>query len=249
MPLGEVGTFSDWAISYMEVRGSTVEGRHNAVLVGGAGAVGSFSEDPEEDGEVEQDAEAYGAPGIVFRPRPPEEVDVPDGTETLGAEAMAARVGDKLVPLAWRDLRFNRIYANPKAGSVALVGYGGGFLAFEDSSNSGDQKATVCVLYCPREFSNGVHAKAHSLIMNPVENTVALLHGDGMAMVMDPDNGITLRADATTYANLQPGKCTIVADSINLRGIVALGADTTTAVPLLPGAASQPTPSVYFSPA
>ena len=245
MGLGDVQAFSSWTISYMEVTGSSVEGNHHAVLVGGSSGVGSFTEGL--SGEIEQDAEAYGAPGIVFRPRPAEDVDTPTGVETLKAEAMAARVGDRLVPLAWRDLRFNRVYANPKAGSVALVGYGGGFLAFEDtSSNTGDQKGTICVLYCPREFTAGVHAKAHSLIMDPVQNTIALLHGDGMAVVMDPDNGITMRADGTTYMNLQPGKFTVVADSINMRGCVALGANTLLAVPLAPG--GTPSPSVYVSP-
>jgi NAD-dependent dihydropyrimidine dehydrogenase PreA subunit len=246
---GEVSQFSNWTLSYFRVTGSTVDGHHSAVLVGGSGAVGGFTDDPEDEGETESETEAYGAPGVVFRPRPPEEVDTPDGPRTLAAEAMAARVGEKLVPMAWRDLRFNRVYSNPRAGSVALVGYGGGFLAFDDTTeDSGDQRATVCVLYCPREFSGGVHSKAHAIILDPVENTVAILHGDGMALVMDEDNGITCRADRTTYWNLQPGKFTCVADSINLRGNVALGANTLAAVPLLAGAASQPTPSVWFSP-
>jgi hypothetical protein len=245
----DVTAFSNWTVSFLEVTGSTVYGPHHAVLVGGGAGVGSFDEDDALGGEQAQDAEAYGAPGIVFRPRPPEDVSTPDGSQRLAAEAMAARTGDGLVPMAWRDLRFNRVFPAPKPGTVALVGYGGGFLAFDDTAgNSGDQKATLGTLYVPYQFSGGVPAKAMVITVDPETEALQLIHGDGFAISMTPDEGIVMRADAETFARMKPGEMLFHAAKIMLKGNVYLGAQAEVGVPLLAGGASPPCPTLYLSP-
>lgn len=226
-------TLGNWATVTVLVEGSTVDGPHNAVLLGGGG-IGGLEDD---EGEIGQDIEAFGAPGIVWRPRVPEEID----GETVGAELVALRASDSLLPASVRDLRWNRAFPAPKPGTVALVGYGGGFFS-QDDTDSGD--GTVQVIYCPYAFSGGVATKAHSIIVDPDEESITIVHGDGFAVVLQKDEGITLRADGTTFINLKPGKCTIVADSINLRGCVAAGADTVAAVALNAGSVS---PSFYVS--
>lgn len=245
----DVTTFSNWTLSYLEITGSTVYGPHNAVLMGGGAGVGSLDEGDSEGGEQAQDAEAYGAPGIVFRPRPPEDVETPDGTQRIGAEAMGARTADGLVPMAWRDLRFNRVFPAPKPGTVALVGYGGGFLSFDDTAGtSGDQKATLGTLYVPYQFSSGVPAKAMVLTVDPETEALQLIHGDGFAISMTPDEGIVMRADAATFARMKPDEVLFHAKKIMLKGNVYVGAQAEVGVPLLPGSSSPPCPTLYLSP-
>jgi hypothetical protein len=227
-------SLSGFVFTVLRVIGSTVVGRHSAVMVGGEGGVGGLGDfNADEAGERVEDAEAFGAPGIVFRPRPPSQHD---GDE-LAAEALAGRLSGRDVPVAWRDLRLNRNYPAPKAGSVALVGYGGGFLSFEDTSSL-ESVATLYVKY---------GSKAHAFVLDPAQESIMVIHGDGLAITMDPDNGITLRADATTYATLAPGKFFVQASSIGLQGNVALGANTTTATPLTAGPVAPTRPSVFLS--
>jgi hypothetical protein len=64
---------------------------------------------------------------------------------------------------------------------------------------------------------------------------------------MTEADGIVLRGDEKTRLVIKPGKIEATAGSIALSGIVALGANTAAALPLLPGLATQPTPSVFFS--
>jgi hypothetical protein len=259
MPVGEVSAMSDWTISYMEVRGSIVEGHHNAVLVSGAGAVGAFDEDASSDGETGEDVEAYGAPGIVFRPRPPEEVDTPDGKRTLQAEAMAARVAGDLVPLAWRDLRFNRVYSAPKSGSVALVGYGGGFHSLEDTqAKSGDKLATTHVIYAPFDYAGDIPQKAHAIIIDSEPEpapgvggpSISIMHGAGQMILMNDEGQLTLASADGDYLQVEPGKITLQAAQLVLNGgAVVVGNPMGAIVPLTPGAASPPCPRLWLNPA
>jgi hypothetical protein len=227
-------------LSFVRVLGSTVVGEHSAVLFGGEGAVDDV-DDPLKLGASDTftDAEALGSLGLVVRPRPPETIQ----GKVLGAEGIGARLGSSTVPLGLRDLRLNRRFGSPKPGSVALVGYGGGFLAFDDT----DSKETRATLYVPYSFAGGFPAKAMTIAIDPEAESMMLVHGDGYAVVLDKDNGITLRGDGSTWLRVGQGKIEMVAASISARGIVALGADTSAAVPLLPSLATQPTPSVFFS--
>lgn len=229
--------FGQFVITYLSVTGSTIDGPHNAVLVGGTTGVGSATDDSKA--ETAQDSEAYGAPGIVFRPRPPEKI----GDETIGAESMAFRAPDGAIPLAWRDLRFNRVYANPKAGSVALVGYGGGFHSLEDTTAGyNGKKATTHVLYAPYAFDgNGTPQKAHAVIIDtePGSECVSIVHGEGQSIVLTKEKQIMLSIDANTWAQMKAGQFNVQADQIALIGTVMVG-HPTTSVALLGGAASQP---------
>jgi hypothetical protein len=72
---------------------------------------------------------AFGAPGVVWRPRPPENGKV---TETIWA-----RLAGKLLPIAWRDLRWHKAAPSPAVGTIMLVGYGGGYLRFKDVDAGG----------------------------------------------------------------------------------------------------------------
>lgn len=228
-------SLSGFVFTFLRVLGSTVVGRHSAVTVGGEGGVGGLGDfNADEPGERVEDAEAFGAPGIVFRPRPPS----PHDGDELAAEALAGRLGGRDVPVAWRDLRLNRNYPAPKAGAVALVGYGGGFLSFEDTGSAKESTATLYVKY---------GSKAHAIVLDPAQESIMVIHGDGLAITMDPDNGITMRADELTYANLAPGKFFVQASSIVLKGNVAAGANPLAAAPVAPALATLASPSVFLS--
>lgn len=241
----DVTLFSNWTISYVEVQGSVVHGPHNAVLVGGSGAAAGG-----EDGEQTQDAEAYGALGIVVRPRPPSSVpDGAGGTETVGAEAMAARTSDGLVPLAWRDLRLNRAFPAPKPGTVAVVGYGGGFVSFDDTdTESGDQLASRVTLYCPFQFASGVGAKAHAVVLDPDENSVSVVHADGAAVVLTEDATILKGPDGTAFIELSDGKIVINAPQVVVRGGMLIGDESLpTPFPVVYMLAGVPIPSTLIT--
>lgn len=219
----------------LKVVGSTIAGPHNAVLVGGDG-IGGLSTENNANGEKTTDSEAYGALGLVVRPRPPVQID----EETISAEAFSVRTVDGLIPLSWRDVRLNRVFPAPKAGTIALVGYGGGFLSLEDTP---DTLRTAVTLYVP------YGDKAMAIAIDPDQESIMLLHGDGYAVILDADNGITQRSKTgASWTNLKDDSFKVVAQTISLQGNVALGANTAAAIPLLPGPASQPTPSVFFSP-
>lgn len=239
----DVTRLGNWAISFVQVTGSTISGPHHAVLVGGEGAVAGLEEG--DAGESKPDCESFGAPGIVFRPRAPEQVSTPDGTETVGAEAYALRSGDGLIPFTWRDLRLNRAFPAPKPGTVAVVGYGGGFLAFDDTeANSGDQKATINTLYCPYSFSGGVPAKAHAIILDPDEEDVKIVQGDGTSVLLSSDGAIVRSPNGATRIEISDtgikivGNVSVVGNMVV--GINPLVPSPKTAMVLAVGAGSPP---------
>lgn len=205
-------------ITYLAVDGSAIEGPHSAVTIGGRTGVGK---------ETVQDAEAWGAPGIVFRPRPPEKI----GTGMVGAEAVAARTGERLRPLAWRDLRFNRVIGAIKAGTVALVGYAGGLLRFDDLDAEDDGftppkkiKQSRAELRVPYKFQSGVAQKAHTIVLDPESETITITHGDGATITLSKERVVKVAAD----------KFEVEATNINLIGTVSAGdASGTSPVALL----------------
>lgn len=253
------GITSDDLFVTMRVTGSSIAGPSSAVLIGGKGLGGFGFGDPDEGGEEINDAEAYGAPGIVFRPRLAETIE----DERVGAEAMSARMSYGLVPLAWRDLRWNRAFPGPEPGTMAFVGYAGGSLAWEDLEEDAEnwtpppgssgpppkvmnQRGTLYVPYA--KDGNGTPLKAHVIQLDP-SGALQVIQGDGYSITLDPDNGIVLRdSSGSSWISMKDGKIDIVGQQVNIRGNVALGANPEAGLPLLPGPASQPTPSVFFSP-
>ena len=203
----------------------------------------------EEDGSGDQTAEkqvGYTGLGLVGWPPPPQKLD---GT-VFDADVVYVKQGDELVPIAWRDLRLNRCFpAGIKQGTIALAGYGGGFYSLDlTPASSGSQKANIHVLYCPFDFdSNGVPQKAHVITLDPATNSMGMIHADGFAIMLDGDNGITMRASTTTWFNMKAGEITLVADKITAQGNVALGAQPLAAAPLLAGPVAPARPSVFLS--
>jgi len=223
----DLGSFASWIVSFFRVTGSTVSGPHFAVSVGGEGAADGAEEG--STGEADPSCEAFGAPGIVFRPRLPEEVDTPDGTETLSAESYAVRTGDGMVPLAWRDLRFNRAFPAPKPGSVSFVGYGGGFFSQDDTeTNCGDQKATLQTLYVPYAFSGGVPAKAHCIIVDPENEDIKIIQGDGNSVLVTKDGVVIRSANGANRIEISDAGINLVG-IVNVVGTMTVGID-----PLVP---------------
>lgn len=228
---------TDLALSFVRILGSTVAGPHGAVLEGGEGTVGAL--DDESAGEQFTDVEAYGALGLVVRPRPPETID----GEQLEAQGVAVRKGGLLYPLSRRDLRLNRRFPNPKPGSVALVGYGGGFLAFDDNGD----KESVCTLYVPYDFNGaGVPQKAHTITVDPTGNAISLLHGDGGQFVLLPDKEAMLISDNSTWLKIKPGKIDMQAETVTMAATVIIG-NPTTALALAGSTATLPSTRLLYS--
>jgi hypothetical protein len=225
--------FVGYGMTTFQVGGSSVSGPFGAVRYAGAGTV---------EGEGTQDAESFGAPGIICRPRPPSTVTGLDGSTQydVGLESVGARMGDSIRPVAYRDLRLNRAFPAPAEGTMAFVGYGGGFLSFSDDA----AKQSITTLYVPYDFDgDGVPAKCHTIVLDPQQEKVAVIQGDGRSIILGPD-GIVMRCDRTTHVTIGPGTCTIIADKIILQGNVCAGADSVGAVPLTPGVSS---PSFFVS--
>lgn len=238
-------------LAYARITKSSL-GAKNGHLLFDTVSLGDERDERGADSDVRDGQEAYSGP-VVFRPPAGKDRAKPD----LLLEALAARTSDGLVPFAFRDERIlywlNRgsdTPSVPKAGQVVYPGYGGAMLSFEvkDSANG---PVNVVVLYCPYDRdSNGVPQKAHMVMLDPTpgNEAVALVHALGLAITMTEADGIVLRADETTRLVVKPGSIAGSAGSISWQGNVALGANTATAIPLIPGAATQATPSVFFSP-
>lgn len=204
--------------------------------------------------DIRDQQPAYSGLGLLGRPPDSKDAEEPD----LLAEALGARTSDGgIIPFAYRDQRIlkwlNRgssTATTPKKGQIMLAGYGGAFLAF-DLLESDSGPTNIAVLYVPFDRdSSGVPQKSHMIMLDPTpgNESIALVHASGLALTMTEEDGIVLRGDQTTRFVVKPGKIEATAGSIALSGIVALGANTAAAIPLLPSVSSQPTPSVFFSP-
>ena len=245
-----VSDLGNWFLSWMGITGSTVSGEHSAVLVGGEGACSGFSDD--NTGEKAVDCEAYGALGIVVRPRTPEAVETSDGLTTLQAESIGCRSGDGMTPLAWRDLRLNRAFPAPKSGSVAMVGYAGGFIAIEDVMQKGESadlpsggpnpnatQNSVITTYCPygrpSGEKEGAPTKAHCVVLDPVEETVSIIQGDGSSVLLSPDGAIVRAADGVARIQIENGGKITIVGNVTVVGTVVAGVN-----PAKPGGAGVP---------
>ena len=235
----------------MGITGSTVSGEHSAVLVGGEGACSGFSED--NTGEKAVDCEAYGALGIVVRPRTPEAVETKDGTTTLQAESISYRSGDGMTPLAYRDLRLNRAFPAPKPGSVAMVGYAGGFVAIEDALQKGESadlpngtanpnatQNSLITTYCPygRPSKEGAPTKAHCIVLDPVEETVSVIQGDGSSVLLSSEGAIIRAADGVARIQIENGGKITIVGNVSVVGTMVVGVNP--AIPTPPTPAGVP---------
>ncbi len=215
------------------------------------GGIGSFSEDDAETefGEVADEQPAFGALGVISNPLPPETIAGLD----YAAEVVCAVTSDGLVPIGWRDLRLEKAFPGGiKQGSTSLAGYGGGFITLDlTAADSGSKKANIVVAYCPYQFGgDGTAAKAHSIILDPTpgNESVTITHGDGFQFAIDSEGFKFFTPDSQTWAQFKQGAFFLQADSIMLKGNVAVGSQPEAGLPLLAGAASPPCPSLWVSP-
>jgi hypothetical protein len=246
------GAAFDFIAGFGRVIGSSVSKQTKAILSKVVG-IGPLDPDTEDDeaGELADEAETFGALGVVSRPLPPSKI----GNRDVHCEALYMRSSDGLVPVSWRDLRLDSALSpTPSAeiapGTTSLAGYGGGFVSLGlTDSNSGSKKASIGVSYIPYQFdASGVATKSHTIISDPTpgNESISVIHGDGLCVTLSSE-GILLRADSNTWGVMKPGTFLINAASIVLQGNVSLGANPATAVPLLAGPASPPSPSVFVS--
>lgn len=244
----------DQVVAFVRVLGSTLLGsaREPVFNVSAIGDFDSLDADP-GGGETAPEQLGHAPLGFVARPL--------DADDDGFAEAIALRVDGGLQPLGWRDLRINRMLnpddpgATPAKGQQLFAGYGGAFLSHSMTEEpSGDRRANISVWYVPHDFSGRTPGKAHAIIIDPTEgnSSLQLVHADGMRVVLTEDTGngpgILLAVNGETFLRMSDGELTLAADKIMAKGNVYLGAQAEAGVPLLAGALSPPSPSVYVSP-
>jgi hypothetical protein len=237
----------DIALGFFDVVGTAFGQRAKGLLVTLAGARGTTLDDSKGEKAPNQQAWNAGTLAVLANPL--------DGTTSgtpLRAGVVGARTADGVVPLAWKDPRIDRAFPNgvPK-GTVALAGYGKAFHSIGVVDASDPNTSAVHTLYAPFEFdADGVPTKAHAIVIDttPGKTSIQLVHADGYFLQLQEGKGIRGAVDDSTFFQMKPGVFSVQAASINLQGNVALGADTSIAVPLLGGSASPPGPSVFISP-
>jgi hypothetical protein len=137
-----------------------------------------------------------------------------------------------------------------------FVGYGGAFLSHAmTAENTGSKKGNVSTLYVPHDFDgSGVPQKAHAISIDPTpgNSSITLVHASGLVLTLTEDAGagpgIVASVDASTFLRMSAGELTLQAAKVMLKGAVYLGAQAEAGLPLLPGVASPPGPSVFVSP-
>jgi hypothetical protein len=237
----------DYIAAFGRALASSVDPKTKVVMVQVAG-IGSMDPlAPEEGANANQQGEQaekmpeMGPLGMLWRHLPPGKLD----GRTVHADVVCLKTADGLVPVAWRDLRLYKAFPDGLAeGQIAVAGYGKGFYSLTLNADG----ENIHVIYCPYDFNaSGTPAKAHCVILDP-DQGVSIAHADGMAITMHQQT-LTLRSDTGgARIFMQGDQITQQASKIILQGNVAVGANPAAAVPLLPGAASPPCPSLWLSP-
>lgn len=252
---------ADFVAQFAKVLGSSIaesaEGDKNPVQYHVVGLPGwdLTGDEPlidEDDtvAEVSAEATVYGAHGVTGRPLPPST----SGGTSEHAEVVCLRMSDGLVPIAVRDVRLRMGGDAPLEGTVALVGYGGGYHSISPVDNDDLDKGAIQVIYCPYDFTSGVAAKAHSIVLDPtpLNESIMVVHAEGMAITMSGQNldskqSLTMKnASGDAWLRLDNDGITLNG-KIVLNGSVIVG-DPLTSVPLLAGVASPPCSVLFVSP-
>ncbi len=247
-------SFLNHVLEFCKVIASSVGGTNTTTLYNLTG-IGGFDDDDSDAGaEQAHEQECFTGLGLIGRPLPPE--------GELFCEALSARTEDGLVPLAFRDLRLHRALnpggtpTTPAAGQLMFVGYGGAFLSHAlTAANTGSRKGNVSTLYVPHDFdAGGVPQKAHAISIDPTpgNSSITLVHASGLVLTLTENAGagpgIVASVDDSTFLRMSAGELTLQAAKVMLKGAVYLGAQAEAGLPLLPGVASPPGPSVFVSP-
>lgn len=264
MKTGGSQEVADYVVQFGKVSGSTVlSDSTGAPLwnIAGIGEMDAELDTPEliyddDKGERTDDADVFGSLGIVGRPLRPTTLL---GVQDEHAEVACLRTADGLVPLATRDIRTKMQGNGPAEGTIALVGYGGGFHSISPLlTKSGDNEENISsidgathVIYCPYDFdSSGVAQKAHTITIDPTEGneSIAIVHADGQAVLLQNDGSIqTQSPDGQSFIKIEDGKITLQSDQVVFNGSVYIG-DPLLGIPLLAGPASPPCPRLFVSP-
>jgi hypothetical protein len=251
---------ADWVVEFAKVVGSGLasipggESKPVQYSVAGVPELDLSGDTPQvtvddDTGEVDTDRDVYSALGVTGRPLPPGDAEF--------AEVVCVRMADGLVPIAVRDIRLRMGGNAPGEGTVALVGYAGGYHSITPVDNTDLDKGSIHVIYCPFDFSGGVAQKAHVITLDPTSGneSISLVHADGQAIFLQSDDSIQLQsngvpAGTTTKQSsikIEPGKITLQADQIVNNGSVYVG-DPLLGVPLLAGVLSAPCPRFFVAP-
>ncbi|MEA3225139.1 MAG: hypothetical protein U9Q07_04250 [Planctomycetota bacterium] len=206
-----------------------------------------------DDTGEKEDADIFGQIGIVARPLPP----TTSGTVSEHAEVVCIRTSDGLVPVAARDIRLKMFGVAPNEGTVALVGYGGGYHSIAPVDNSDLTKGAIQTIYCPYDFnSSGVAQKAHSITIDPTagNEAISVVHATAGSFLMY-DGGVQppwqrmQSPDGQTFVMVEDGKLTLQSDQLILNGgMVVVGNPLGPIVPLIAGIASPPCPRLFLNP-
>jgi len=245
---------ADFVVEFAVVKSSSLAEANNAVQWALAGAGGFDLTDPTAPG-IDPDrvaidvAEQFGALGIVGRPLPP---SVTNGVDEF-TEVACVKANDGLIPIAARDTRLGMQGDGPAEGTLAFVGYGGGFHSMSPVPAGGTPEGggTIHVLYCPFDFDDdGVAQKAHTITLDPAEGneSISVVHAGGQALLLQNDGSVTMQSvDGQTFIKVEDGKLTIQSEQIVLSGTTFVG-DPSLGVPLLAGPASPPCARLFLSP-
>lgn len=249
-------TVLDRIVAFAKVLGSTVLSRNSSVAYSLTG-VGDFrtdakgnvidADDSDDAGEQAPADRVYSGLGLLGRPLPP-------GGANAYCEAAALRTADGLETIAVRDARINRAVnptgqGIPAEGQQMLAGYGGAFLSLKHDTATGTD---ILTLYVPYEFDgNGIATKAHAIVVDPAKG-IQMIQGDGAVMTLCNDvgngePGFSWVMSAGSFGRVSASEVVIQAPKIMLKGNVYLGAESEAGLPLLAGAASPPSASVFVS--
>ncbi len=241
---------ADMVVQFSKVITSSLHGTTNSLQYSVAG-IGEFGPDDggtidnsDNVGEGTDDAEVFGAMGIVGRPLPPEKI----GGQDFHLEVVCVRNTDGLTPIATRDLRLRMPPGAPEPGTIAFVGYGGGFHSL--SAVDGGAGGTIHVIYCPYDFDgSGVAQKAHSITLDPSSGneSIAIVHSEGAAITITNEEIVAKSPDGTSFIAIKDGKIDVVTGTCTFNCGVVIG-NSALAVPLLAGVASPPCSNLSVSP-
>lgn len=232
----------DAVFSFVRVLASSLSDAGSSAPLYNVGGVGDFEDAEDEVGHAEP---VFNGLGLVGRPLDPES----DDTEYL--EALAARVSDGLVPFAYRDLRIHRALnpgptpSVPAKGQLLFAGYGGAFLGHTHDTATGTDTE---VWYCPFAFVGGVATRAHSVILDPAEDAVSVIHADGGALLLTPTATILKSPDGSCFLELRDGKMILNAAQVVVRGGMLIGDESLgVPFPVVYMLAGVPTPSTLMT--
>jgi len=177
-----------------------------------------------EQDDSSSDEPLYFVPGYYCRPMPPVEEGSGSGLDPEGAcEVVAVRVGDEVVPLAYRDLRLNS-QVNPDEGELGLAHYGGGFISLKWNA---DTDGTNIMIYASRKDSSGMVVKASSISLDSADGNqhVSIMHEKGQSITLTEDEQVVIaNKDGDAYLAVGGSDGVVVnSEKIAAAGAVMLG--------------------------